>query len=240
MRSPVSHKHTDQENTVPDTDNQPLPTIAILGGTGAEGSGLALRWARAGYDVIIGSRQQEKAERVAAELNDKLGEDLIRGMENPAAARAASIAVLTVPYSAHRATLESVRDEVQGKILIDVTVPLKPPNVSVVSLPEGRTAAEEAQAFLGEGVRVVSAFQNVSAVHLKNPDHAIDCDVLVTGDDPAARQVAIDLANAADARGVDAGPLANAIVAEGLTALIIGINKRYKVRGAGIRITGID
>lgn len=225
---------------MPDTDNQTLPTIAILGGTGAEGSGLALRWARAGYDVIIGSRQQEKAERVTAELNEKLGADLVRGMENPAAARAASVVVLTVPYSAHRPTLESVRGEVQGKILVDVTVPLKPPKVSIVTLPEGRTAAEEAQALLGDGVRVVSAFQNVSAVHLKDPDHPVDCDVLVTGDDPAARGVAIELAAAAGMRGIDAGPLANAIVAEGLTALIIGVNKRYKVRGAGIRITGLD
>ncbi|HOA22532.1 MAG TPA: NADPH-dependent F420 reductase [Aggregatilineales bacterium] len=219
-------------------ENNNLPTIAVLGGTGSEGGGLALRWAHQGYNVIIGSRQQEKAERAAAELNEKLGKDVVRGMTNPDAAREADIVVLSVPYSAHRPTLESVYNEVQGKILVDVTVPLSPP-VWVVSLPEGRTAAEEAQAFLGEGVRVVSAFQNVSAVHLNHLDHEVDCDVLVTGDDEEARQEVIKLVEAVGTRGIDAGPLANAIVAESLTALLIGVNKRYKVKSAGIRITGI-
>lgn len=217
-----------------------LPTLAVLGGTGKEGSGLSIRWARSGYPVIIGSRTLEKALRVSGELNELLGEDLIQGMENADAARAADLIVLTVPYSAHKATLESVHDAVQGKVLIDVTVPLKPPKVSTVVLPEGRTAAEEAQMLLGEGVKVVSAFQNVSASHLKDMDYKVDCDVLVCGDDKEAKLAAIKLVEAVDMKGIDAGPLANAIVAESLTPILVGINKRYKVKGAGIRITGID
>jgi NADPH-dependent F420 reductase len=128
---------------------------------------------------------------------------------------------------------------VQGKILVDVTVPLKPPEISVVHLPEGRTAAEEAQALLGKEVRVVSAFQNVASGHLKKLDHVIDCDVLVCSDDEEARQAAIALAQAAGMRGIDAGSLANSIVAESLTPVLLGINKRYRGSGAGLRITGI-
>lgn len=216
-----------------------LDPIAVLGGTGKEGSGLALRWAAAGLDVIIGSRQQEKAERVAAELNQRLGREAIRGMENRLAAEQARVAVLTVPYSAHEATLSHVKPALQGKVLVDVTVPLQPPAVNTVWLPPGRSATQEAQTLLGPEVRVVCAFQNISAAHLKDPDHVIDCDVLVCGDDPEAKAVAIALAEKAGMRGLDAGPLANAVVVEGLTPVLIGINQRYKARGAGIRVTGL-
>jgi NADPH-dependent F420 reductase len=213
--------------------------VAVLGGTGNQGPGLARLWAKSGqYEVIIGSRSQEKAEQVAGELNATLGEKLIRGMTNEAAARAADICVLTVPYEAQAPTLSGLRDVLQGKILVDVTVPLKPPKVSRVYIPPGGSAGQEAQAILGEGVRVVSAFQNVSATHLSE-DHKIECDVLVCGDNKAAKQEAITLAGAAGLRGIDAGPLQNAIVVEGLTAILIGINIRYKVKGAGIEITGI-
>jgi NADPH-dependent F420 reductase len=216
-------------------------TIAVIGGTGHEGPGLALRWAKSGrYQVLIGSRQQEKAERVAAELNARLGQDLIRGMVNPDAAAAADMVVLTVPYSAHVPTLESIRAGLRGKILVDVTVPLQPPQVSRVHIPPGGSAAAEAQALLGSDVRVVAAFQNVGAAHLQDPDHPIENDVLVCGDDKEAKTEVIALAEAAGMRGLDAGPLQNAVVAEGLTAVLIGINVRYKAKGAGIRITGIE
>jgi len=216
-------------------------TIAVIGGTGNEGPGLALRWAKSGqYQVIIGSRQQEKADRVAGELNARLGQDLIRGMVNPEAAAAADLAVLTVPYSAHAPTLESIRAHLKGKTLVDVTVPLKPPKVSRVHIPAGGSATAEAQALLGDDVRVVAAFQNVGAAHLDDPNHPIECDVLVCGDDKGAKAEAIALAQAAGMRGLDAGPLQNAVVVEGLTALLIGINIRYKVKGAGIKITGLD
>ena len=215
-------------------------TVAVIGGTGNEGPGLALRWAKSGqYHVIIGSRQQEKAERVAAELNARLGRDLIRGMVNPNAAAAADLAVLTVPYSAHLPTLESIQAGLTGKILIDVTVPLQPPKVSYVKIPPGGSATAEAQALLGNEVRVVAAFQNVGAAHLDDPDRPIDCDVLVCGDDKEAKAEAIALAEVAGMRGLDAGPLQNAVVVEGLTAMLIGINIRYKVKGSGIRITGL-
>jgi 8-hydroxy-5-deazaflavin:NADPH oxidoreductase len=217
-----------------------LKTVAVLGGTGNEGPGLARQWAKSGrYKVIIGSRQAEKAERVATELNEKLGQNLLQGMTNEDAARAADLCVLTVPYSAQGPTLTQLRDVLQGKILVDVTVPLKPPKVSHVYIPPGGSAGQEAQAILGEGVRVVSAFQNISSTHLsENHDH-IDCDVLICGDDKDAKAEVIALAEAADMRGIDAGPLQNAVVVEGLTAVLIGINIRHKVKGAGIKITGI-
>ncbi|MEL0113767.1 MAG: hypothetical protein VW835_18690, partial [Rickettsiales bacterium] len=147
--------------------------------------------------------------------------------------------VLTVPYAAQRPTLEALRDALQGKILIDVTVPLVPPKVMRVQMPPEGSAAKIAQDLLGDGVRVVSAFQNVSAEHLADREHAIDCDVLIAGDDPAARAEAVALADAAGLRGIEAGPLDNAAAAEALTSLLIWMNRRYKSPGTGIRITGI-
>jgi len=214
-------------------------TLGLIGGTGKEGKGLAYRWARAGYNVIIGSRTKEKAEAAAQELNGRLGGEQVRGMLNPDAAWACDIAILTVPYEAHTATLESVREMLTGKVLVDVTVPVRPPKVSVVHVPAQGSAARESQGLLGDQVRVVSAFQNVSHVHLAE-DHPIACDVLVSGDDAEAKEQVLRLVEAAGMVGWDAGPLANAIVAEGMTSVLIGINRRYKMKGAGIRITGID
>jgi 8-hydroxy-5-deazaflavin:NADPH oxidoreductase len=214
-------------------------TIAIIGGTGNEGPGLGLRWARAGYNVIIGSRQAEKAETVANDLNQKLGQTLIKGLNNEAAAGMADICVLTVPYQSQESTLSSLREVLQGKILINVSVPLQPPKVSHVHLPAGNSAGEEAQATLGEGVRVVTAFQNVGAGHLAKDGGPLEVDVLVCGNDKAAKAEAISLAEAAGMRGFDAGPLQNSVAVEALTAVLIGINIRYKVRATGIKLTGI-
>lgn len=212
--------------------------IAVLGGTGKEGSGLALRWANAGHDVVIGSRDAEKAQRVAGELNLALGESKIAGAENASAAHDADVAVLTVPYSAHKHTLAGVKDVLQGKVLIDVTVPMNPHDFLRVMVPAGGSAAKEAQTLLGDGVKVVSAFQNISSTHLKKLDATIDCDVLVCGDDDAAKQIGMALVKDAGMKAWDAGPLDNASVIEGLTPILLGINKRHKVKGAGIRITG--
>ena len=209
-----------------------LPVIAVIGGTGAEGSGLAARWARAGYRVILGSRNADSAAAAAAEFGAE-------GMDNAAAVSACDIAVLTVPYAAQRATLTGLREGLQGKILVDVTVPLVPPKVMRVQLPDEGCAALIAQAVLGDNVRVVSAFQNVSAHHLKDPDHVMDCDVLITGDDPAAREEVVKLATAAGLNGIEAGPLDNAVAAEAMTSLLIWINRKYKSPGAGIRITAL-
>lgn len=213
--------------------------IAVLGGTGAEGSGLAFRWAHCGHRVTIGSRDAERAATAAAELNALLGADKIEGKDNREAAAGCEVAVLTVPFAAQRPTGLSVRDELQGKILIDVTVPLVPPKVSLVQLPEGGSAVAALQAELGEGVRVVSAFQNISAHHLKDLHHEIDCDVLVCGDDKDAAELTIALAKDAGLRGWYAGPLANSVVSEGLTSILIAINKRYRVPASGIRLTGV-
>jgi len=217
------------------------PTIAVIGGTGAEGSGLALRWAAAGYPIVIGSRSHEKAETSAQELSGQLpeGSAAITGADNADAAQAADIVVLSVPYAAQSATIDQIAQGSQGKILITVVAPVKPPKVSHVWRPEGGSAAQEAQAQLGENVKVVAAFQNVSAEELKHLDHNVECDILVTGEDKEAKQLAIELAQAAGLFGIDAGPLVNASVVEGLTALLIGINIRNKVKGSGIQITGI-
>jgi NADPH-dependent F420 reductase len=219
--------------------NSTLGTIAVLGGTGKEGSGLALRWAQSGASVIIGSRQLEKAQRVANELNTQLGREAILGLHNRDAATQGEIIVLTVPYEAHLTTLANVREALQGKVLVDVTVPLDPGNVRRVRMPPAGSATQEAQAFLGDGVRVVAAFQNISASHLKDLQQPVECDVLVCGNDREAKGLAIRLAEMAGMRGLDAGPIENAAVVEGLTSVLIHINTRYKVQGAGIRITGL-
>ena len=219
--------------------NRLIDTIAVIGGTGKEGGGLALRWAHHGYPVLIGSRSLEKAQAAAAEMNATLGKDSVLGLANADAAAQAGIVVFTVPYTSRQETLDSIREQVQGKVFVDVSVPIQPPNFTVATLPPGRTAAEETQAFLGQAVRVVSAFQNVSAIHLKKLDSAIDCDVLICSDDEDAKQIAMTLADAAGMRGIDGGPLANAIVAEALTPLLLGLNKRYGVKGVGVRFTGL-
>jgi len=208
------------------------PIIAVIGGTGEEGSGLARRWVTAGYRVLIGSRSPERAKEIASDIRAE-------GMDNTSAAAACEIAVLTVPYDAQRETLLGLREPLQGKILVDVTAPLVPPKVMRVQLPDEGSAAQIAQNILGAGVRVVSAFQNVSAAHLKDPYYIIDCDVLVTGNDPAARAETINLAKAAGLSAVEAGPLENAAAAEALTSLLIWINRKYKSPGAGIRITAL-
>lgn len=216
------------------------PVIAVLGGTGKEGSGLAFRWAYAGYAVIVGSRDAERAAAAADDLNRLLaGRAAVSGLSNLDAAKAATLVVLALPYAAQRSTAMELKDALQGKILIDVTVPLAPPKVDCVQLPEGGSAVLALQHDLGAGVRVVSAFQNVSAVHLKDPNHRIDCDVLVCGDDADAREQAVQLAKAAGMVAWHAGALANSAASEALTSVLIAINKRYKVPAAGIRISGV-
>lgn len=214
-------------------------TIAILGGTGAEGSGLALRWANAGHRIVIGSRDAAKAQALADQFNTQLGVSRLSGMGLQAATAAAEIVVLTVPFAAQLATVRALHAELQGKILIDVTVPLVPPKVSQVQLPPADSCVVAVQAELGEAVRVVSAFQNVSAHKLKDLAYTVRCDVLICGNDKAARQTVIALAADAGLRGIDAGLLANSTVAESLTSVLIWINRTYKIPDAGIAITGL-
>jgi NADPH-dependent F420 reductase len=215
------------------------PTVAVLGGAGKEGSGLALRWAHAGYPIVIGSRDAQRASQAAAEIDTRLGRRAATGADNLAAARAADIVVLAVPYSAQRATVEHVREALEGKILIDVTVPLAPPKVSRVQLPDGGSAVEAVQKLLGAKVKVVSAFQNISAHHLKELDHAIDCDVLVCADDREAGDRVVAMAREIGLGAWNAGVLANSAAAEALTSVLIALNKRYNASASGIRITGL-
>jgi NADPH-dependent F420 reductase len=210
------------------------PSIAIIGGTGDLGSGLASRWARAGYRIVLGSRAKEKAAAAAQEM----GAWSVSGDDNLGAARTGDIVVIAVPYSNHDAILSEIKPAVAGKIVVDAVVPLVPPKVSVVQLPDEGSAAAIAQRILAGTARVVSAFHNVGAAKLRG-EGPVDCDVLVCGDDKEARDAVIALADAAGTRGVDGGVLANSVAAEALTSLLIGINRRYKVNGAGIRITGL-
>ncbi len=215
-----------------------LMTIAVLGGTGKEGKGLGYRWAKAGYKILIGSRSAEKAVTAASEIMELLeGSSSVVGLSNHEAAQLADVVVLTVPYAAHRDTLESVKDVLQGKILIDVTAPLVPPKVTKVQMPAAGSAAQEAKEILGEGVEVVAAFQSISHEHLLK-DEDIDCDVLVTGTSKDARAEVLKLVDAAGLTGWDAGPIENSVVAEGLVSVLININKQYGSTHSGIKITG--
>ena len=216
-----------------------LSTIAVLGGTGKEGKGLAYRWAKAGYRIMIGSRNSEKANSIAIEILGLLGGNAsIEGTTNIKAAQAADIVVLTVPYSAHRETLESVKEALQGKMLVDVTVPLAPPRVTRVQMPPAGSAAQEAHEILGEKVQVTSGFQNISHELLMHTQ-PIDCDVLVTGTSQQARSETLKLVHAAGLTGWDAGPIENSVVIEGLTSVLIHINRQSGSSNAGIKITGI-
>ncbi len=214
-----------------------IKSIAILGGTGDLGGGLARQWSRAGYQILIGSRTEEKGKSAADDLLAEFPDLNVTGHENLAAATAADLVVLTVPFAHQISTLESVKSGLAGKVLIDVTVPLMPPKVGTVQMPEAGCAAVMAQACVGDDVSVVSAFQNVGAMHLQE-DHAIECDVLVTGNKKAARDTVINLIEALGLRGWHAGPLANAAAAEALTSVLISINRHHKINGAGIVITG--
>jgi 8-hydroxy-5-deazaflavin:NADPH oxidoreductase len=214
-----------------------IKSIAILGGTGDLGGGLARQWSRAGYQILIGSRTLEKGQSAAADLLKEFPDLNVSGHENLEAATAADLVVLTVPFSHQLSTLETVKPALTGKVLIDVTVPLMPPKVGTVQLPEGGSAVVRAQALLGDEVDVVSAFQNVGAMHLQG-DHGIACDVLVTGNKRAARDTVIKLVEALGLRGWHAGPLANSAAAEAMTSVLISINRHHKINGAGIVITG--
>ena len=217
--------------------SNPVKSIAILGGTGDLGGGLARQWSRAGYQILIGSSTLEKGQAAAEALLSDFPDLQVTGHENLDAASAADLVALTVPFAHQLPTLERVKPGLIGKILIDVTVPLMPPKVGTVQLPAAGSAALQAQAYLGEEVQVVSAFQNVGAVHLQE-DHAVACDVLVTGDKRAARDQVVALVEALGLRAWHAGPLANSAAAEALTSVLITINRHYGIEGSGLLITG--
>ena len=216
-----------------------FPAIAVVGGTGAEGSAIALRLGKAGHRVTIGTRDRARGASVAAELNAALGRSAVGFADNSVAAAAAGIVILTVPYQAQTAMIETLRPVLEGKILIDATVPLKAPKVSNVQLPAGGSAVAAVQQALGDKVRVVSAFQNVAAHKLRDLGSDADCDVLVCADDTEARKTTLELIASIGLHGIDAGPICNSAAAEALTSILIFLNRKYKVHGSGIRITGL-
>jgi NADPH-dependent F420 reductase len=211
-------------------------TIAVVGGTGELGSALARRLVRSGRKVIIGSRTAERAIAAARDLSGEVGSE-VKGDSNGTAAREAGIVLVAVPYAAQSGTLQEIRAFVQGKIVIDTTVPLVPPKVMRVQLPPEGSAAVIAQRILGSEVRVISAFHNVAARKLAAAGD-VDCDILVFGDDKAAREIAVQLIRSCGLRALHGGALANSAAAEALTSVLIFLNKTYSVEGAGIRITG--
>lgn len=215
--------------------------IAIIGGTGKEGKGLAYRWAKAGHEVVIGSRLVEKAQIAADDVNALLGSVFtkVTGLENFQAAYWCEVVTLTIPFTAHQGMLENLKDVVKGKLFIDVTVPIVPPRVSVAQMPAAGSAAMEAQIILGDDTPVVSAFQNISYERLLR-EGDIDCDVLVCGRSKDARKKVIGLVEDAGMTGWDAGALENSMVVEGLTSVLIHINKVYGSRESGIKITGVN
>jgi NADPH-dependent F420 reductase len=218
--------------------------LGIIGGTGKLGSGLAVRWARAGHSVLVGSRDGAKARACVAELAARLpsvgaASSALDGGDNVWAAREAEVVIVTVPYEAHADTLRAIRDAAAAKVVIDTTVPLRPPKVNRVQLPAGQAAALETQALLGHDSPIVAALHHVSAVHLADPSHAVECDVLVASDDPQAKQVAMRLIADLGLRALDAGPLANAVALESLTPVLIHLNRTYKSQGAGIVLTNL-
>jgi NADPH-dependent F420 reductase len=212
--------------------------IAVIGGTGSLGGGLALRWAEAGHKIVIGSRSVGRACDAAAEIRSATGNNNVSGENNRAAAAAADIVVLTVPFAHHRDILAEIADAAQGKLVVDTTVPLVPPKVARVQLSDEWPIARTTQQTLGENVNVVSAFHNVAAAHLHDGIGDDEGDVLVFGNNKDAREVVVNLAKVLGLRAWHAGSIDNSVVGEALTSVLIFLNKRYKIDGAGIRITG--
>lgn len=219
--------------------------VAIIGGTGRQGFGLALRLASSGIEVIIGSRERERAVQKARELAERLAargigvQGGVVGLENEAAAREAEMVFLTVPYPAGREIAASLKGVLRGKIFVDISVPLKSFNPPEVEMPPEGSAAEEIQALLGPEVKVVGAFKAISSHALGGLDRRVESDVLLCGDDPGAKEQLRAVCERSGLRAFDAGGLRSARTTERLAALLIGLNQRYKRKAIGIRLTGI-
>jgi 8-hydroxy-5-deazaflavin:NADPH oxidoreductase len=213
------------------------PSLAIIGGTGKQGPGLAMRWAHAGYKVYIGSREAEKAQATAAEINEALGIGTVEGYQNQEAAQKAEVCVLTVVQSAHEAAVSSLIEDLRGKIVVDATarVEFRDPKP-----PSSPSAARMAQNKLGPEARMVGAFQTVPAHILKKRlGEQLDTDVLVCADDVEAAKVVMRLAEDIGMRAYYAGGLDNSVVVEGVTSILISLNKYYGVKTASIGVTGV-
>lgn len=217
----------------------PNHSIAIIGGTGKEGNALAFRFARAGVNVIIGSRDAMKGENAAREMNARLGITNVTGTSNRAAAAQADIVLLSVPYDGMKPILEDLRDVVQNKIVINIASSLDPERKSRTKPPAAGSVTAEVQQFFGETTKVVCAFQNISPEKLEAVEEKIDSDVIVCGGDKVARETVIELIRKIGIDAFDGGVLANAVAVEAMTAILIAVNIKYKVKGAGIRLVGV-
>jgi NADPH-dependent F420 reductase len=213
--------------------------IGILGGTGKEGAGLAQRWALGGHEVIIGSRDAERARAKAAELSALAGSAAMAGMSNLDAASAATVVVLTLPATGLTATLVPLKEACRGKVVISTVVPLTFGGGRLFTPPPQGSSAEEVQELLGAEARVVAAFHHIAAHELSATEHAIECDLLLCGGDAEAKKVVGELAHTMGLRAVDVGALTNAGPLEGITAVLATINRRYKLKNSGIKITGL-
>jgi NADPH-dependent F420 reductase len=213
--------------------------VAILGGTGKEGAGLAARWAQAGHAIIIGSRDPERARAKAAELRQRTGRTEITGESNAEAARRGAVVVVALPAEGLASTLPEVREGCRGKVVISTVVPLTFGGGRLFTPPPAGSSAEEAQALL-PGATVVAAFHHIAAHELSSTEHALECDLLLCGGDTAAKQTVVDLATSMGLRSIDVGPLTNAGPLEGITAVLATINRRYKLKSSGLKITGVE
>ncbi|MET4806059.1 NADPH-dependent F420 reductase [Limibacillus sp. MBR-115] len=215
------------------------PSVAVIGGTGALGGGIAYRLTLAGYRVILGSRDAARAAEASQALNARVGGDMAVGASNRDAAGKCEVVILAVPFSTHEEILTDIAGQLEGKVVVDTTVPLVPPKVSTVQVTQTGSPAARTAEVLGDKAQVVSAMQNVAADKLASGED-VACDVLVTGNNGDAKATVMTLITDMGMRGIDAGPLANSIAAEALTSILIGLNRRYKVKGAGIQITGLE
>ncbi|MBI5303699.1 MAG: NADPH-dependent F420 reductase [Chloroflexi bacterium] len=215
------------------------PSLAIIGGTGKEGNALATRFARAGVRVLIGSRDALKAQNAATELNQRINQTNVEGYSNRDAAARADVVLLSIPYSGMNPILQDLRDAAQNKIVINIASSLDPERKSRAKLPPAGSVTAEVQQFFGNATRVVCAFQNVSPEKLESIAEKIDTDVLVCGNDKDARATVIDLVRRIGIDAFDGGMLANASAVEAFTAILIAVNIKYKIKGAGIRLVGV-
>lgn len=213
--------------------------IGIVGGTGKEGSGLGTRWALAGHEVIIGSRDPERARTKAAELAATVPGARVSGASNRDAVTAAEVVVLAVPATGLEATLPDVRDVCRGKVVISTVVPLTFGGGKLFTPPPQGSSAEAAQELLGPEARVVASFHHIAAHELAAGGHDIECDLLLCGGDPDAKRIVTELGSSMGLRAIDVGALSNAGPLEGITALLATINRRYKLKNSGIKITGL-
>jgi 8-hydroxy-5-deazaflavin:NADPH oxidoreductase len=231
--------HVDRSTLTQTERTRTTVRIAILGGTGKEGAGLAQRWAQAGHEIVIGSRDPERARAKAAELAQRVPGARAEGMSNRAAAESAQIVIVAVPASGVEATLPEVREACRGKVVVSAVVPLTFGGGRLFTPPPQGSSAELAQELLGPEARVVAAFHHIAAHELSSTEHSIECDLLLCGADPDARKAVAELGASIGLRAVDVGALSNAGPLEGITAVLATVNRRYKLKNSGIKITGL-